>query len=315
MNDSTSEKPAILVTGADLAPEAEAILSAFRLVFAGKQPGEDQLVDLCKAVQPVAIIVRYGRITERVIEASKSLRVISKHGVGIDTIDGSAAAARGIAVKAAAGANADAVTEHTWGFILNFAKSIPALDARMHAGLWDKATHKSLELAGRTLGIIGVGAIGRRVAKVGVALGMRVMGYDPYVQDAPAYVPLCPFETVLESADVITLHCPLTPETRHMINADTLARMREGVILINAARGGIVDESALTAALQSGRLRAAGIDTFETEPPPGDFPLRGVPRLMMTPHVAGVTADAYRNMGVAAARNILAVLETKEVTK
>jgi D-3-phosphoglycerate dehydrogenase len=315
MNETQRHKRTIVVTGADLAPEAVAILHDFSIVYAGKQPDEEQLVSVCRATQPVALIVRYGRITARVIEASQALRVISKHGVGIDTIDTHTAAARGIAVKAAIAVNADAVTEHAWGFILACAKSMPALNVRMHGGDWDKATHKSLELAGLTLGVIGVGAIGSRVAAVGVVLRMRVIAYDPYVHDAPAGVTLTTLEDVLQNADVLTLHCPLTPETRHIIDAAALARMREGAILINTARGGLVDEAALVKALRSGRLRAAALDTFEQEPPPANFPLHNVPGLIMTPHVAGVTSDTYRNMGVAAARNILAVLEAKEEAK
>lgn len=312
MNDTTSPRAAILVTGADLAPEAVALLGNYRLVFAGRQPNEDQLVALCEEAQPVAIIVRYGRITPRVIDASKALRVISKHGSGIDTINTQTAAARGIAVRAATAVNADAVCEHTWGLIFACAKSIPQLDARMHAGEWDKPTHKSLEVKGRTLGIIGIGAIGSRVASVGVTFGMRVVAYDPYVQNPPPQVTLTPLSELLRASDVVTLHCPLTAETRHIMNSESFQQMREGAILINAARGGVVDESALVSALRSGRLRAAGVDTFEVEPPPSGHALGAVPGIIMTPHIGGVSSDAYRNMGVAAARNILEVLATKE---
>jgi D-3-phosphoglycerate dehydrogenase len=139
------------------------------VVYAGKAPDEEALVGLASRYQPVAIIARYGRITERVMAASPRLRVVSKHGTGIDTIDVEAAKKRGIAVKAAAGANAAAVAEHTWALILACAKDVPLLDRRMHEGHWDKATHKSLELRGRTLGLVGLGAIGARTAAVGIA--------------------------------------------------------------------------------------------------------------------------------------------------
>ena len=310
---AAAAKAPILVTGADLAPEAQALLADFELVYAGRTPSEDDLTSLCQSHQPVAIVVRYGRITSRVIAACTNLRVISKHGSGIDTIDVEAAAARGIAVKAAAGANAAAVSEHTWALILACAKSVPELNARMQAGHWDKATHKSLELAGRTLGLVGLGAIGARVAAVGVAMGMQVVAYDPFVKSAPPGVTLCALNDVLRNSDIVSLHCPLTAENKKLIGRETLALMRKGAILVNTARGGLVDEQALVDALRTGHLRDAGLDSFSGEPPPPDLPVRGVPGVIMTPHIGGVTGDAYRNMGVGAANNILAVLrETKE---
>ena len=300
----------ILVTGADLAPEAQAILHDFELVYAGPTPTEDDLVRLCTEHQPVAIIVRYGRITPRILAACNRLRVISKHGSGTDTIDIDAAAARGISIKAAAGANAAAVAEHTWALILGCAKSIPQLDARMREGHWDKATHKSLELNGRTLGLIGIGAIGERVAAIGLAMGMQVVAYDPFVRSAPAGITLRDLVGVVKQADILSLHCPLTAENRNLINRDMLALMPAGSILVNTARGGLVDSAALMEALSSGHLRAAGLDTFSTEPPPPEFPFRSLRGAIMTPHIGGVTGDAYRNMGTAAAKNILAVLTT-----
>jgi len=299
----------ILVTGADLAAPAVELLSAFDLVYAGKTPDEDDLVALCRQHQPVAIIVRYGRITGRVIEASPRLRVISKHGSGTDTIDKEAAAQRGIAVKAAAGANAAAVAEHTWALILACAKDVPALDRRMHEGHWDKATHKSLELRGRTLGLVGLGAIGARAATVGVALGMRVIAHDPFAASAPEGVELLPLADVIAGADVLSLHCPLTGDNARMLNAGTLATMRPGAIVVNTARGGLIDEAALFEALRSGALRAAGLDSFEAEPMRPDHPFTSLPNAILSPHIGGVTSDAYVGMGVGAANNVLAVLQ------
>jgi D-3-phosphoglycerate dehydrogenase len=256
--------------------------------------------------------LRYGKISARILDASKKLRVVSKHGVGIDTIDTAAAGKRGIAVKAATGANAAAVTEHTWALILACAKSVVDLNTRMHAGYWDKATHKGMELKGKTLGIVGLGAIGRRVAEVALALGMQTIAYDPYVSDIPAGVTMCELATVLSEADVVTLHCPLTAENRHLINRQTLALMRDGAILINTARGALVEQQALLDAIRAGKLRAAGLDTFENEPMAGTHAFSGIPNVVLTPHIAGVTSDTYVSMGTAAARNILTVLaETK----
>jgi D-3-phosphoglycerate dehydrogenase len=299
----------ILVTGADLAEQAVAVLSSFDLVYAGKTPDEEQLVALCRQHQPVAIIVRYGRITERVIEACTRLRVISKHGSGTDTIDKEAAARRGIAVKAAVGANAAAVAEHAWALIFACAKDVALLDRRMHEGHWDKSTHKSLELKGRTLGLVGLGAIGARVATVGSALGMRVVAHDPFAPTAPDGVSLLPLADVIAQSDVLSLHCPLTKDNANMLNARTLATMRPGAIVVNTARGGLIDEAALAEALRSGALRAAGLDSFQVEPfTPGHL-FTGIPNAILSPHIGGVTGDAYVGMGTAAASNVLAVLE------
>lgn len=311
MGVDAGRKPVILVTAADLAIEALALLGDFEVIFAGKQPDEAGLIALCAQHQPAAIIVRYGKIMPAIIAASAKLRVISKHGSGIDTIDVEAARARGIVVKAATAVNADAVAEHTWALILDCTKSIGKLNARMHAGHWDKATHKSIELKGLTLGLIGLGAIGQRVAAIGAVMGMRVLGFDPYAKTGIANVTPADFSELLQDADIVSLHCPLTADNRRMINTQTLAQMRRGAILINTARGGLVDESAVRDALESGQLGAAGLDSFETEPPPPDHLLRNTPNLTMTPHIGGVTGAAYVNMGVASARNIIIELQEK----
>ncbi|OWW22919.1 NAD(P)-dependent oxidoreductase, partial [Noviherbaspirillum denitrificans] len=259
-------KPVILVTAADLTPEAVQMLADYELVFAGKTPDEDSLVALSEQHQPVGIIVRYGSIPARVMDASKKLKVISKHGTGIDTIDVAAAAARGIAVKAAAGANAPAVAEHTWALIFACAKHVVQLNERVHAGFWDKATHKSLELKGKTLGLVGLGAIGQRVAAVASVMGMEVVAYDPYAKSAPEGVRLCELDELYAVSHVVSLHCPLTERNRKMINRESLAKMRDGAILVNTARGGLVDEEAAAEALKSGKLRSAGLDSFASEP-------------------------------------------------
>lgn len=305
----TAGKPVVLVTAADLAPQAVALLDGFDIVYAGKTPDEATMAALCEQHQPVAIIVRYGRITPKIIHASKKLRVISKHGSGIDTIDSKAAEALGIAVRAATAVNADAVAEHTWALLLACAKSVTHLNARMHDGHWDKSVHKSLELKGRTLGLVGLGAIGQRVAAVGIAMGLKVIGHDPYAKSLPAGITAAALPELLAQSDIVSLHCPLTADNRGMINRGSLAQMKDGAILINTARGGLVDEAAVRDALVSGKLRAAGLDSFESEPPPADHRLRNAPNLVMSPHIGGVTSDAYVNMGVAAARNIIDSLQ------
>ena len=300
--------PIIIVTGADLAQQALELLAGYDIVYAGKTPTEDDMVALCRAHNPVAIIVRYGKVGAAVMDAAPALRVISKHGSGTDTIDKVAAQARGIEVVAAVGANAAAVAEQALALLLACAKSVVALDARMHAGHWDKATHKSLELGGRTVGLVGLGAIGLRFAKMADALGMRVIGFDPFAKNLPDYVQSVGLETIWCEADAVSLHCPLTDENRGMLNAATLAQCKRGVIVVNTARGGLIDEAALLAAVRSGQVMAAGLDSFAVEPMVAGHPFQGEKNVILSPHIGGVTSDAYVNMGVGAAQNLLVVL-------
>lgn len=304
-----SQRRSILVTGADLAPQALALLAEFEVVYAGKTPQEADLVALCRQHDPVAIIVRYGKIPAAVMDAAPSLRVISKHGSGTDTIDREAAQARGIEVRAAVGANAAAVAEQALALLLACAKSVPQLNARMHAGHWDKATHKSVELHGRTIGLVGLGAIGQRFARMCDAMGMQVIGHDPFARDLPDFIRRADLATVWRESDAISLHCPLTPENRGLVNAETLKACRRGVLLVNTARGGLIDEAALLEAVRSGQVAAAGLDSFAVEPMVAPHPFHGEPNIILSPHIGGVTADAYVNMGVGAARNLLAVLQ------
>jgi D-3-phosphoglycerate dehydrogenase len=283
-----STRPALIVTGADLASQALDILRDFEIVYAGKTPTEPDLVALCRQHDPVAMIVRYGKVGAAVMDAAPSLRVISKHGSGTDTIDKDAAKARGIEVRAAVGANAAAVAEQALALLLACAKSVVPLNARMHAGHWDKATHKSVELGGRTIGLVGLGAIGQRFARMCDAMGMRVLGFDPFAADLPAYIQRASLETIWRESDALSLHCPLTPENRNLINERTLAQCKRGV--------------------RSGQVGGAGLDSFAVEPMTAPHPFHGVPNLVLSPHIGGVTLDAYVNMGVGAARNVLDVL-------
>lgn len=305
-----ARKPAVLVTGSDLAPQALRLLDGFEVCFAGKACTEEAVTALAREKDPVAIIVRYGKVGAAVMDAAPSLRVISKHGSGIDVIDQQAAAARGIAVKAAVGANAAAVAEHAWALILACAKAVPHLNDRMRAGHWDKAAHKTIELHGRTLGIVGLGEIGRRTAVTGLALGMRVIAFDPYARTVPDGVEtLSELPRLYREADVVSLHCPLTETNRGMLNRDTLALFKDGAILVNTARGGLIDEPALADALLSGKLYAAGLDSFAVEPMPVPHAFQEIPNLILSPHIGGVSDAAYVNMGVGAAKNVLAVLQ------
>ena len=303
-----SRKPVFIVTGADLAPQALALLSDYEVIFAGAKPTEGDLIGLCRQHDPVAIIVRYGAVPASVMDVAPNLRVISKHGSGTDTIDKVAAEQRGIKVVAAVGANAPAVAEHALALLLACAKSIVALDKRMHEGHWDKSTHKSIELGGRTVGVVGLGSIGLRFAGMASALGMRVLGFDPFAKNVPPFVRMVGLETIWRESDAISLHCPLTPENANLLNASTLAACKDGVIIVNTARGGLIDEAALVAALQSGKVGSAGLDSFAVEPLKTPHPFQNQPRIVLSPHIGGVSADAYVHMGVGAAKNALAVL-------
>ncbi len=285
-----------------------ALLDDFDVVFAGKTPEHDDVVALAKLHNPVGIIVRYGSITPAIMDAAPALKVISKHGSGTDTIDKAAARERGIEVTAAVGANAAAVAEQALALLLGCAKSVVSLDKRMHEGHWDKATHKSLELRGRTIGLIGLGAIGQRFAKMVDALEMRVVGFDPYAQNVPDYIELVDLEILWNESDAISLHCPLTPDNKNIINADSLSKCKKGVILVNTARGGLVDEQALLDALNSGQVSMAGLDSFAIEPFKAPHIFQNHKNLILSPHIGGVTSDAYVNMGVAASKNTIDVI-------
>lgn len=308
-HSTPNTKAVIIVTAADLAPQAVELLQDYELVYAGKTPQVSDLIALARRHDPVAYIVRYSSITAELMDASPSLKVISKHGSGTDTIDKPAAAARGIEVTAAVGANAAAVAEQALALLLACAKAVVQLNARMHAGHWDKATHKSLELGGRTVGLIGLGAIGQRFSKMCDAIGMRVIGFDPFAKNLPSYIQSVDLATLWRESDAISLHCPLTADNRQMLNAAALAQCKHGVMVVNTARGGLIDEPALLAAVQSGQVSMAGLDSFAVEPMAAPHIFHHQPGFILSPHIGGVTSDAYVNMGVTSARNTLAVLQ------
>ncbi|WP_439214689.1 hydroxyacid dehydrogenase [Duffyella gerundensis] len=308
MAEFTYTRPVIVVTGSDLASEALALLGDFEIIFAGRQPNEDDLCQLCERHNPVAIIVRYGKITARIMDAAANLRVISKHGSGIDVIDQQAAAARNISVQSAPGANAAAVAEHTWAMILASAKAVIPLDRRMRHGHWDKSTHKSIELEGRILGLVGLGAIGGRVARIGAAFGMQVIAFDPFAKTFPEGCEAVTLQALLQRADVISLHCPLTEETRHMIGADSLRLCKKSAMLVNTARGGLIDDQALIEALQNGTLHSAALDSFAVEPLTAPHIWQSIDNVILSPHIGGVSDNSYVKMGVAATKNVLKVL-------
>jgi D-3-phosphoglycerate dehydrogenase len=245
-----------------------------------------------------------------VMDAAPDLRVIAKHGAGVDSVDLAAATSRGIEVMIAGDANAPAVAEHTIGLILALGKDIATLGARTAAGHWDRDTYAGREIAGRVLGLVGFGRIARRVAVTAAALGMKVIAlpHHPGTVDPALAQEAASLGALLAQADIVSLHVPLTPATTGMIDAAALAAMKPGALLINTARGALVDEAALLAALASGHLGGAGLDTLAQEPPQPGHPLLSAPRVIVTPHIAASTGASLTRMGVVAARNIAAVL-------
>lgn len=276
--------------------------------------------DLGRPLQPQEIIARLDGvdgylagldyITAEVIEAAPpSLKVISRYGAGYDRVDLEAANKKGIAVTNTPGANAQAVAELAFGLMLAVARKIPALDRAVRDGKWIRSN--GVELYGKTLGIVGFGAIGKLVARQAKGFSMHVLVYDPYVDDqvlAEYGLRRAAWEELLAQSDFISLHLPLNEQTKHLINADAISRMKTTAILINTSRGGLIDEQAAYEALAAGRLGGLGLDAFEAEPP-GDSPLFKLDQVVVTPHTGAHTEEAIANTAMMAVRNLLDVLE------
>lgn len=280
-----------------------------------KQTGlaEDQLIQ--QITDADALLVRsQTKVTRRVLEAAKQLKVIGRAGVGVDNIDVTAATERGVVVLNAPDGNTLSAAEHTFAMLMSLARHIPQARQSMMEHRWDRKTFVGVELAGKTLGIIGMGRIGAEVAKRAKAFQMKLVGYDPFLSDEKAKtlgVTLKPLEEAVKEADFLTVHTPLTKETRHLVNKNLLDTMKQGVRIINCARGGIIDERALYEAILSGRVAGAAIDVFETEPLPEDSPLLNLPQVIMTPHLGASTVEAQVNVAVSVAEEVGNVLLDK----
>lgn len=264
-----------------------------------------------------ALLVRSATaVTAEALGHASALRVIGRAGAGVDTIDVEAATARGIAVMNAPDGNTLAAAEHAISLLFALARHVPRADAGMKAGHWPKAGLTGFELEGKKLGVIGLGRIGGTVARKARALGMDVAAYDPFLPPSAAghgSVPLKTLDELLAWADVVTLHIPRTKETTHLLNAQSLARMKPGAYLINAARGGLIDEEALLDALDAGQLAGAALDTFATEPLPADSKLRSHPKLVLTPHLGASTGEAQQAVSMILARQVLDFFATGAV--
>lgn len=308
---SAQDSPAsrIVILGKSLSPRAMDLADAAGAAVAtsGGYLRGTELEAFIAQHRPHGVIVRLGEMTDAAMATAPDLRIIAKHGVGYDTIDVGAARARGIQVTIAAGANAVSVAEQAFALMLAVARRVPHLDARMREGHWDKPNFLGTELYGKTLGIVGFGSIGRRLAGIARGFGMAIIKYDPMDrevsglgEDVAASV-----DDLLLRSDVVSLNCPLTPATRNMIGAPQLASMKTGAMLINTARGGLVDIAALTAALREGRIGGAGLDTFPFEPPELDDALCALPNIVLSPHIGASTVEAGERVGVMAMQQVL----------
>ncbi|UZS70268.1 hydroxyacid dehydrogenase [Pseudomonas syringae] len=302
----------ILLTGPALAHDAMSYANDLDIQIFPSTPylPAEELTSLIRDVQPDAIIVRQGRLTREMIEASPRLKAVAKHGVGYDTIDIQAAAEKGVPVMIALGANAQSVAEHAFALMFSVARHIAWLDARTRQGHWDKATANGIELFGKTLGLVGLGAIGSVLMDLVAPLQMKVKVFDPYLKTLPERSHVereTDFDRLIESSDIISLHCPLTDENRNLISTAQLNRMRSNCILINTARGELVDTQALIQALQTNRIAGAGLDTFNPEPPAADSPLWQLPNLVATPHTGANTTESRDRVGLLAVQQIVKV--------
>lgn len=310
MSSTSSISPAslrILICD-DLSPKAVEVFSEYGItpeISLGMD--EDTLV--AKVADVDAIIVRSAtRITRRVIKAALNLTVIGRAGVGVDNVDCVAATEAGVVVMNTPTGNTTTTGELAIALLVSLARHIPRADREVKAGIWKKKALTGVQLTGKTFGVVGLGRIGRVVAERGVGLGMNVLAYDPYLSAAESSpvtgVQLVEFEKLLATSDFVSLHVPLIDSTRGLISAERIASMKPGARLINAARGGLVDEEAVAAALDSGQLAGAAFDVLSQEPPPSDHPLLGRDDVVLTPHIGASSSEAQVQVALDIANQI-----------
>ncbi|HKO99527.1 MAG TPA: phosphoglycerate dehydrogenase [Pyrinomonadaceae bacterium] len=271
--------------------------------------------ELIKAIAGCAgLVVRSEtKVTAQVMDEAPALRVIGRAGVGVDNIDVPAATARGIVVMNAPDGNTITTAEHTIALLIALARRVPQANSSLKSGRWDRKHFIGVELQGKTLGIVGMGRIGRTVASRARAFGMKIVAFDPFIapeQARDAEVELVTLDEVLASADFLTVHTPLTQETKGIIGADAFAKTKAGVRVINCARGGLIDETALYEAIKSGRVAGAALDVFCAEPPPMDHPLLSLDEVIVTPHLGASTTEAQEGVAFTVAEQMRDYLST-----
>ncbi len=304
--------PKVLVSD-PIAPEGIEILKRVAEVDVKTGLSKDELAAIIGDYDALAVRSE-TKVTGEIIAKAGKLKIIGRAGVGVDNIDVEAATNRGILVVNSPEGNTLAAAELTVAMLLALARNIPQADQSLRAGRWDRKKYMGSEVYGKTLGVIGLGKIGREVAKRLQSFGMRVIGYDPYLKPEQAEaldIKLADLDTLYTDSDYITVHVPKTKETAGMINAEKLALMKPTVRLINVARGGIIDETALAEAAKAGRIGGAAVDVFTTEPAPSDNPLLGVSNIITTPHLGASTEEAQVNVAIDIAEQIVEVLAGK----
>ena len=302
-----------------ISPKGIALLQQrpeFNVVVLPKRLSEAELLPL--VADAVALVVRSEtKVSAKVIAAAKNLRVVGRAGVGVDNVDIEAATQHGTVVMNTPGGNTITTAELTFTMLLSLARKVPQAHATMVAGKWDRKLFQGVELQGKTLGVLGMGRIGTEVAKRALAFGMRVLAYDPYLTEERARAIGAEFAPGLDdvylAADFITVHMPVTKETREMLNAAAFAKMKPGVKIVNCARGEIIAEADLIAALESGKVAGAALDVFAVEPLPADHPYRRQANLILTPHLGASTEEAQEKCGIEVAEVIAGYLLTGEV--
>ena len=277
---------------------------------------EDELIQFIPEFH--GLVVRsQTKVTAKVLEAAKNLKVVGRAGVGIDNVDVEAATKHGVIVMNAPGGNTISTAEHAFSLMLAISRNIAQADASMKAGKWDRKKFEGVELHGKTIAILGMGRIGTEVARRAIAFGMRVLAYDPYISASKAkslqVEVVEKVDDLLPLADFITVHMPLTEETRHMIGRKQLPLLKKGVRLVNCARGGLIDEEVLAEGLKSGQIGGAALDVFEVEPLPAEWPFRDTPNLVLTPHLGASTAEAQELVGIEIAEAVRATLLQGEI--
>ena len=302
-----------------ISPKGIALLQQrpeFNVVVLPKRLSEAELLPL--VADATALVVRSEtKVTKKVIEAAKQLRVVGRAGVGVDNVDIEASTQHGVVVMNTPGGNTVTTAELSFAMLLSLARKVPQAAATMIAGKWDRKLFQGVELAGKTLGVLGMGRIGTEVAKRAIAFGMKVVAYDPYLTEDRAKAIGAEFapevDHVYREADFITVHMPVTKETKEMLNAAAFAKMKPGVKIVNCARGEIISETDLIAALESNKVAGAALDVFAVEPLPADHPYRKQPNLILTPHLGASTEEAQEKCGIEVAEVIAGYLLTGEV--
>jgi D-3-phosphoglycerate dehydrogenase len=299
--------PKVLVTDS-LAPQGLEILERARGIAVEYEPGMPPGELLQAIADAEGLVIRSGtKVTADVIAAAHKLQVIGRAGIGVDKVDVPAATERGIVVMNTPGGNNVTTAEHALALVISLARHIPQASASMKQGEWEKRRFVGTELFSRTLGVVGLGNIGRIVADRARGLGMKVIGHDPFLSEAVAAmldVELVSFEDLLRRSDIITVHVPRTKDTTALLGAEAFAKVKPGALIVNAARGGIVDEAALLQAIEAGVVAGAALDVFETEPPPPDHPLLARDEVIATPHLGAATEQAQVNVAIAVAEQV-----------